>query len=439
LWNFDDPASGTDNFSKLTDPKHQFSSTGLFKVKLKVWTITVVDSIEYEVEIFDNPTVNLGNDTSFCDGSDFLLDAGPGYSSYLWSTNESSQTILVSTAGTYWVDVATSAECIGSDTIVLSTNPSYTYELDTSICKGDSVFIGGDYQTETGVYYDTLLTVSGCDSVFITSLTVNDYLTAMVDTAICRGDSILLEGTYQKEEGIYYDTISNENTCDSIIITSLELTDYLTKNTETTICEGDSVLLEGEYQKDEGIYYDTIINENTCDSLHITQLFVDPLPLVELGNDTSILEGDVLQLDASFPEAGYLWQDGYTGAIYFASDSGWYWVEVSTHCGLDTDSIFIDYLLDLDCFVTVPNAFTPNGDGKNDLFQPVLNCDATAYSLTIFNRWGQMVYSSNSQGEGWDGGNYPPDVYLWQLAYRIQINIGKFIEGNQKGTLTLLK
>ena len=443
LWNFGDPASGVNNTSKLTDPKHQFSSSGLYTVQLKMWTLTAVDNIEYEVEIFNNPVVNLGNDTSFCIGSDLLLDAGSGYSTYLWSTSESTQSILVNIAGKYWVDVSDVAACVGSDTVILSANPAYTFQVDTSTCKGDSVFVGGDFQTETGTYYDTLLTVLGCDSIFITTLTIHDYLTSFRDTTICQGDSIFLEGDFQKEEGIYFDTINNANTCDSVIMTDLTLTDYLTQIKEETICEGDSVFLEGIYRKDEGTYYDTIININTCDSLLITQLFVDPLPYVILGNDTSILEGDVLQLDATFLNADYLWQDGFNGAIYPASDSGWYWVEVTTHCGLATDSIFIDYLLDLNCFVTVPNAFSPNGDGKNDVFSPVLNCDASVYKLSIYNRWGQMVFTTADQEEGWDGGadktSLPPGVYLWQLVYKIQININKFIDGAEKGTVTLVR
>ncbi len=443
LWNFGDPASGINNTSKLTDPKHLFSSSGLFSVRLKLWTLTAVDSIEYEVEIFDNPIVNLGNDTSFCSGNDFQIDAGSGYSSYNWSTGESTQSILTNTAGTYWVDVSTASNCSGSDTIVLSINPSYTFQLDTSICKGESIFIGGDFQTEAGTYYDTLQSILGCDSVFITNLLINDYLTAYFDTTICQGDSIFLEGAFRKFEGIYYDTIPNLNTCDSVIVTNLEVTDYLTSNIDNTICQGDSVFLEGGYQTSEGIYYDTIINANTCDSLLITQLFVDPLPTVFLGNDTTILEGDILLLDASFPGAQYLWQDGSTQAIYPASDSGWYWVEVSTHCGLAIDSLFFDYYIDLDCFVSIPNAFTPNGDGKNDLFKPVFNCDAMLYDLVIFNRWGQIVFSSKNQEIGWDGGAdkiaYPPGVYVWQLSYKIQININKFTEGAEKGTVTLLR
>ncbi len=443
LWDFGDPASGVNNTSKLIDPKHIFSISGTYTVKVKLWSLTAVDSIAYDILISEIPVINLGDDTSFCSGSEYVLNAGPGLTTYLWSTGQTSQSIHVTTAGTYWVEVTNEPTCPASDTIVLGINPTYSIQIDTSICKGESIYIGGDYQNEAGIYYDTLLTILGCDSIFETNLIVNDYLTLNIDTTICQGDSILLEDAYQKEEGIYYDTINNVNTCDSVIVTDLSLTDYLTKNKETIICDGDSVFLEGAYRSDEGIYYDTIINIETCDSLLITQLFVDPLPTVSLGNDTTILEGDVLLLDATFPDAQYLWQDGFTGAIYAASDSGWYWVEVSTHCGLAIDSLYFDYYIDLDCFVTVPNAFTPNGDGKNDTFKPILNCDATVYEFSVFNRWGEMVFTSNSQVEGWDGGSSktadPPDVYVWQLVYKIQININKFIESAEKGTVTLVR
>ncbi|MCF6170627.1 MAG: gliding motility-associated C-terminal domain-containing protein [Bacteroidales bacterium] len=442
-WNFGDPASGAANTSKLTNPTHVFTTSGTFTVTVTTWVAAESKSLAYDVSITDVPLVDLGADTSFCTGNPFLLDAGAGYDNYLWSNGETSQTIEVTAAGLYWVLVENGPGCADQDTIVLSAAPGYSLETDTSICQGESIFLGGDFQTESGTYYDSLTTVLGCDSILITNLEVLGLLTANVDASICSGDSVFLEGAYRKEPGIYYDTIPNLNSCDSLIVTTLEVSDFLSEERETAICQGDSIWLGGAYQTGEGIYFDTLQNEFSCDSLYITTLLVNPLPLVHLGNDTSILEGDVLLLDATFPDAQYLWQDGFTGAIYNASDSGWYWVEVSTPCGMATDSVFIDYLLDLECFVKVPNAFTPNGDGKNDLFKPVINCDAISYEFMIFDRWGQLVFSSDNQEEGWDGGiaetTFPTGVYLWQLAYKIQINIGKFIEGTENGTLTLLR
>jgi gliding motility-associated-like protein len=72
-----------------------------------------------------------------------------------------------------------------------------------------------------------------------------------------------------------------------------------------------------------------------------------------------------------------------------------------------------------DCPVFVPNAFTPDGDGINDTFAPVLDCATSDYRLSVFDRWGQMIWSSDDPQAAWDGtaGGDPPHtgVYEWML------------------------
>ncbi|MCB9163737.1 MAG: gliding motility-associated C-terminal domain-containing protein [Flavobacteriales bacterium] len=65
-----------------------------------------------------------------------------------------------------------------------------------------------------------------------------------------------------------------------------------------------------------------------------------------------------------------------------------------------------------------PNAFTPNGDGFNDLFVIRTSRDPRAYSLTIFDRWGQEVFASGDALRGWDGGLLPGGVYAWLVRMR---------------------
>src|SRR5690606_41555627 len=86
------------------------------------------------------PVVTLGNDTAICVGSSLTLDAGNAGAAYLWSTNATTQTIAVATAGTYSVTV-TDGFCSASDTIVVSTNPLPVVALgsDTTICAGDTL------------------------------------------------------------------------------------------------------------------------------------------------------------------------------------------------------------------------------------------------------------------------------------------------------------
>jgi hypothetical protein len=95
-----------------------------------------------DVQFIANPVVNLGNDQSICQGITVTLDAGNSGASYFWSTNASSQSISVSIAGTYYVGVSKNG-CSGSDTILVSVNPSPLVDLgaDTGLCKGGAIVL----------------------------------------------------------------------------------------------------------------------------------------------------------------------------------------------------------------------------------------------------------------------------------------------------------
>ncbi len=90
----------------------------------------------------------------------------------------------------------------------------------------------------------------------------------------------------------------------------------------------------------------------------------------------------------------------------------------------------------------VPNAFTPNDDGVNDRFRPLLDCELTSYVFEIYNRWGQRIFFTNEKSDAWDGtylgANAPPDVYFWRLQYnRIQEDVQQRFSKN--GDVTLIR
>jgi len=128
-------------------------------------------------------TVELGNDTSFCQGSSVILDAGPGFS-YNWSGGSTDQTLVVNNSGEYHVTLTDNFECTYQDNIIIIVNPAYVNNINIAICEGDSILLGGEYQTTAGIYYDSLSTVLGCDSVFITILIVHEQPEAINDTII---------------------------------------------------------------------------------------------------------------------------------------------------------------------------------------------------------------------------------------------------------------
>ena len=92
------------------------------------------------------------------------------------------------------------------------------------------------------------------------------------------------------------------------------------------------------------------------------------------------------------------------------------------------------------CLLAVPTAFTPNGDGKNDVFRVLNAIKAENAELQVFNRWGQLVFKTTDWKQGWDGringSLQPTGVYIWLLRYT---NRDTKKEVRQKGTITLIR
>jgi gliding motility-associated-like protein len=546
IWDFGDAASGN-NSSTEPDPKHLFSKKGLFFVNLTVWIDGVEGSVTHLVNISEKPTVDLGPDTTFCSGDTLILDAGTDAEAYLWHNGDTSNIFPADTTGIYWVK-ATNKSCDVFDSIDITVLPSYFLQIDTAFCAGDSIYAGGKYQKTSGTYYDSLDNYIGCDSVIKTVLVVHDTFLIQKELGVCHGDSAFLGGSWQKESGVYYDyyntwwgcdstiqtsltvydkietlqtvgicegdsmfvggdwqtqsgtfydTLQSVWSCDSVVITDLTVSDVIHTETETDICEGDSLFAGGDWQTVEGVYIDSAQSVGGCDSVHTTNLFVNDvyditwdtlicegdsvycggdyqkspgtyydylltikgcdstietllsvtlLPVVDLGNDTSIMDGETLTLNAGgTPDATYLWQDGSTDSVYIVSDSGTYSVTVTNLCGFKNDSIKVTIYFppeDLECYVMAPNAFTPNGDEHNDLFRPILQCPAESYTLRIFNRWGKMIYETNEPSTGWDGTvNGKPverGTYAWTVYYKYT---GVLHPGERtvKGLVTLVR
>lgn len=93
-----------------------------------------------------------------------------------------------------------------------------------TICASDSVIVGSNSYNTTGIYVDTLQAVSGCDSLVTTDLTVLPVATNTLSFDICVGDSVVVGSSTYTAAGVYYDTLTAMNTCDSIITTTVNLT-----------------------------------------------------------------------------------------------------------------------------------------------------------------------------------------------------------------------
>jgi hypothetical protein len=181
--------------------------------------------------------------------------------------------------------------------------------------RGDDfhpILSGTGTHTIEYVYRD----MAGCRYSASQSVTVYPVYETSVPASICQGDTILLGGAFRSEAGIYYDTLQAAGGCDSIIITELTVHPAYEAHQTAEICAGDSILLGGEWRIATGLYYDSLHTVAGCDSVHITELMVNALPDVSLGNDTAITTSDTLVLDAGNGFVDYLWNNGSEEQIF---------------------------------------------------------------------------------------------------------------------------
>lgn len=177
----------------------------------------------------------------------------------------------------------------------------------------------------------------------------------------------------------------------------------------------------------EGVYW-VDINTAYCnyrDSIRVTEFAT---PSFDLGEDRSICYGDTLILDASINNAvGYQWQDGSTDSSIKIIQQGIYSVSITTACVTLYDSIEIQMPVN-DLFI--PNAISPNGDGINDYFEIIGG--TSQLTLKVVNRWGKLVYISNSYNNDWNGGNLSSGEYYYVIK-------DKCLNQEYKGKLHVLK
>jgi gliding motility-associated-like protein len=163
---------------------------------------------------------------------------------------------------------------------------------------------------------------------------------------------------------------------------------------------------------------------------------------VDLGAGRELCQYDTLHINNLLDDAGYnyTWSDNSTGRFMVVPASGKYWVDVRNVCGNSSDTIIITKRIDdCDCFLYMPTGFTPNGDGKNDLMKTFSNCGIRG-ELSIYNRWGQLVFITKDLQQGWNGFyNSRPQtsgVYIYQVRYSYVLRPGSF---NKKGTFVLIR
>ncbi len=312
-----------------------------------------------------------------------------------------------------------------------------TQTLNINTCT--SYRLNNKIYDSTGTYIHPVLNAMGCDSIIITLNLIISRIVNNITANICQGEFYLAGGKLLNKTGIYYDTLQTAAGCDSVVVTNLTVREKPKPilGTDRNICEGQKIILDpgsfNTYLWQDGstsrsytitapdTYVVTVTNSFNCKaSARITIRDIVPLPAGFLPNDQDLCTGNVLKINVPGFKS-YAWNTGASTGKIDIRTAGNYILTVTSYDNCTgTDTINIQ---PANCVpIGIPNAFTPNNDGKNDVFKPGINVEIDDYELSIYNRVGQLIFKTKDIQQGWDGRfkgqQQSSDNYIYRINFR---------------------
>jgi gliding motility-associated-like protein len=455
-WDFGDVSANND-VSDQKNPSYAYTGIGIKDVRLIVSnTNGCVDTINKNISIVDKPPLNLAfHDTVICVNDQVkLLATGNGF--FNWSpraniTGQETNAPMVTpqTSTTYFVDLDDGG-CLNRDSVHVKVVDKVNVQAmkDTTICQGDTVQLrvvsdGFSYTwtpaeqlndafsknpwavTHATTSYEVTARIGGCFATDMVQVKTVPYPIAQAgnDTTICFATTAQLSGSMVGNQVIWSPAtgLSNTNTLNPTVRTDI-----------TTA------------------YILSVYDSKGCPKPGQDTVVVRVLPdiMASAGRDTAVIIGQPLQLQAS-GGVGYSWSPGFSlsatdianpVAVFNTPTEGQqYKVLVSNEAGCVDSAQITVKVFQSGPYVFVPNAFTPNSDGKNDKLRPIAVGMQRIEQFIVYNRWGQMVFNTTKNGEGWDGSiggqMQGAGMYVW-LVKAIDFNGKAYF---QKGTVALIR
>ncbi len=311
-----------------TDNEYTITASGVYSVTLDDGCNLSSDNISVEVVPLPLP-VNLGNDTLLCAGDEFEIALNPGMNTVEWQDGSSASIYSISDPGIYSVTISNACGEASDEIIVTGLQqPLIDLGPDTLVwCEGDVISYNFDPDLGDFTWSDN----SFNPSFFISSSGV--YSVTVTNACGSAQDMVTVYEAAQPNPGLD-DTI---NLCANALPFTLSvqedpIVDHVIWSTgETT--KQISVSVPGEY---------AVTVSNVCHSNSDT-VFLDIItaPILTLPVTDVLCVGDTLLLNASIPDASYLWQDGSTLSTFEVTGPGLYTVTVTNSCGVDQDSTLV--------------------------------------------------------------------------------------------------
>lgn len=387
------------------------------------------------------PTVTLSGTNVICEGDSTTITATGG-GTYSWSNGATTGSITVKpiTTKTYSVSV-TNGGCPKDTTFTVTVNPAPTITLsgNTSICIGDSTTLtaggGGTYNWSNGSTNSTIVVTPTGDST----------LTLQVSNGTCTSDTtitIIVNAPPVPSVGPLL------NTCQG---TPVQLT--ASGGTSYTWQPGsslsDSTLSNPMANPAVTTTYTVVVANGGCTAIDSETVVVYPVGAVAACCTATIIQGQSapLSVTPATPGNKYQWVpsagvscDTCANTIATPSVTTWYHVIVtdSNNC-TSMDSVLITVKENCGA-VFVPNAFSPNDDGQNDILYVMCNpACVSALSFNIYDRWGNLVFKTSDPTVGWDGTYKSKPMNTGTYVYTIKYTDDKGNAVSGHGNIALVK
>jgi len=431
------PDCGTHFSYVWNDTQNQVTDTainlapGNYSVTMTNTAYPTCDTVINLTVAVDACSINVtGNDATICEGSCVDLTATTsgttGTVSYTWTPNIGSGAgpfnVCPTTTTDYIVSIIDGALLTAIDTITVTVNPTVSTLQNDTICQGDSIMLGGNFQTIAGTYNDTLSTALGCDSIISTLLLI-DNLPQAVSTNLSLCDDGTGQGLYNLT-GINTTVNGGTNYTVEWFLDAATTSSIPNPSTFTTI---------------PTTVYATVSN-GKCVSTVAVLLEINPVPTAGFTiSSTSDCSGAQYSiLNTSLNALTYQWyldnelvSTDVDPVILTANGNNGDLLLVSSisNCSDSTLKSLSSEAINL----IIPNIFTPNDDFSNDVFQ--VNEEMRAcVEIEVYNRWGQLMFKGG-KGIAWDGrtsaGELVPEGTYFYIVF-----IGEEV---YKGSITLLK
>lgn len=307
--------------------------------------------------------------------------------------------------------------------------------------------------TQSAQYILTATLNNGCrDTAAISIQVLKSDTTLLPELTTCTGQTVQVLGQPRTQAGTYRLSLLNQAGCDSTIFQTLRVLPQPTFQTEHLLCEGDTLRVADTLLTQSGRVCRQYRSFNGCDSFYCAVVNMRPRPVLPVPDTLRATQGEPVVLKAPAGFQQYHWLAASSNCdtcstLTLQPDSAGLFrqllrVSDALRC-TNTMTYLLLVLPPCDpATLLLPNTFTPDGDGVNDVFRPVpFDGEIPPWQVTlqVYNRWGQRIYVGSGPQAAWNGTvdslAAPSDTYI----YLLDIECTNNLKGRRKGEIILLR